>query len=100
MPVFTVEVTSAGGFHSQDEHEAEKPIDAVAAVLTRFRHLTVEFEDYDQSNDPQGSYPGWSRVVISVDGQYDGNGKWRRAGDPPPTPLEQLAEVGEEVTGE
>jgi hypothetical protein len=96
--IFTVEITSAGGWGGQHDivPSSGDPIDAVIEALKY--HLSQPrqaVEAYDEDNDPNGSYTGWSRVVISIDGKYDDRGNWQRECDPPdvPTPMELLAEV-------
>jgi len=97
---FIIESTSARGYHEQKTivSASGDPIDAIIEALRFQLSYTRELvEPYDNENDPSGAYEGWSRIVISIDGQYDENGAWRGEADPPLTPLEQLAEVGKEL---
>tara|TARA_Y100000034_G_C6744893_1_gene330745 strand:+ start:396 stop:692 length:297 start_codon:yes stop_codon:yes gene_type:complete len=95
MRTFTVEFTSENW--GQVDVQASTPGEAVAEALRARSSLEGALCDMIESCDPKeptnGQYRGWSRIVISLDGQYNENGKWRREGDPPPTDMELLAEA-------
>ena len=99
--IFTVEITSEG--EAPDHHSvvpaSGDPLDAVIEALRFHTHSPASrlFEKYDERNDPNDCYRGWSRIVISLDGSFV-NGKWVGEDEPPPTSLEQLAETGSEVS--
>lgn len=85
MPVFTIEMTSDGGEPRQYTVAAADPGRAVVEALREFQYgvergLEALVQPYDKESDPRGSYTGWSRIVISLDGQ-EKDGKWVRECD-------------------
>jgi hypothetical protein len=87
MPTFTIEMTSSNGWApSQYTVEADSPGEAVVKALRDHQYgvergLDSLVEPYDKESDPNGSYTGWSRITISLDGQVGEDGSWVREGD-------------------
>ena len=97
---FVVEGTSAGGCGEQKTivPASGDPLDAIIeAIRYHFSYRRALIEPYDEENDPNNYYAGWSRIVISIDGQWGEDGKWVGEADPESGPMEQLAQVGKEV---
>jgi len=76
MALFTIELTSGRGCQpTQFIVEASTPEAALREALTE-DVLSALFERYNETNDPNGFYAGWSRIVISLDGHKDKCGHW------------------------
>ena len=86
MPIFIIEMTSNNPWAPRQLRvEADGPGEAVIKALRDFQYgvergLDALVQPYDKDNDPQASYTGWSRIVISLDGQTDDSGEWVREG--------------------